>query len=102
MDDKSKTQGEDVVKDLEGLSVEEKAELWVNYVRNGINSLLDIYLPVAESGDINIHYTPHKVKKTETETFVDETKADSVLVSVMFKFKTPIDLKEPVNNKEGK
>lgn len=100
MDDTTKKHGEDVVKDLKGLSVEEKSELWISYVRNGINSLLDVYLPVAESSDINIHYTPHEIEKPKSdvgsETVIDEKKADAVLVSVVFNFKDPIDISGPV------
>ena len=88
----------DVVEDLNGMTTEEKAEVWVNYVRNGVNSLLDVYLPVSESGNIGIRYTPHEVEKSEAGSVYDETKADSVLISIMFKFESPIDLNK--NSKE--
>ena len=83
---------EDVIKNLTGMSNEEKAEMWVNYVRNGVNSLLDIYLPAAKDGNIGIRYTPHEVERLETGPVYDETKADAVLVSLVFKFDKPIDL----------
>ena len=83
---------DDIVKDLSGMSNEEKAEAWVKYVRNGVNSLLDIYLPVAESGNIGIRYTPHEIERLETGPVYDNTKADNVLVSIMLKFDKPIDL----------
>lgn len=82
----------DIVKDLKGVSDEEKAEMWIKYVRNGVNSLLDIYLPVAKSGNIGIRYTPHEIERLETGPVYDETKADAVLVSIVFKFDKPIDL----------
>ncbi|MCK4454467.1 hypothetical protein KAW18_00135 [candidate division WOR-3 bacterium] len=82
----------DIVKDLKGVSDEEKAEMWIKYVRNGVNSLLDIYLPAAKSGNIGIRYTPHEIERLETGPVYDETKADAVLVSIVFKFDKPIDL----------
>lgn len=92
----------DIVKDLKGVSDEEKAEMWIKYVRNGVNSLLDIYLPVAKSGNIGIRYTPHEIERLETGPVYDETKADAVLVSIVFKFDKPIDLaKDRTSNTIG-
>ena len=92
MDDETKSNNEEVVKDLRGMSNEEKAKTWESYVRNGVNSLLDIYLPVAKSGNIGIRYTPHEVERLETGPVYNETKADAVLVSLVFEFEKPIDL----------
>lgn len=92
----------DTVKDLKGVSDEEKAEMWIKYVRNGVNSLLDIYLPAAKSGNIGIRYTPHEIERLETGPVYDETKADAVLVSIVFKFDKPIDLtKDRTSNTVG-
>ena len=86
---------EETKQDISNMSDEEKAEAWVKYVRNGVNSLLDVYLPVSESGNIGIRYTPHEVEKLESGPVYDDTKADSVLVSIVFKFEQPIDLTKP-------
>ena len=83
---------DDMVKDVSGLSDEEKATAWINYVRNGVNSLLDIYLPASKSGNIGIRYTPREVERLESGPVYDETKADSVLISIVFEFDKPIDL----------
>ena len=101
MGDEIKENNDDRIKDLNGMSDEEKAEAWVNYVRNGVNSLLDIYLPVAESGNIGIRYTPHEVEKLESGPVYDETKADAVLISVVFKFNKPIDLTKSIISEDN-
>ena len=92
MAEETKTNKNEVLKDLSGMSDEQKALVWETYVRNGVNSLLDIYLPVANTGNIGIRYTPHEVERLETGPVYDETKADGVLVSLMFKFEKPVDL----------
>lgn len=97
MVDEAKVVEEEIIEDLRELSVEEREEAWVNYVRSGVNSLLDIYLPVAENSDINIHYTPHLVEELETGPVVDKDKADAVLISLRLKFGTPINLTKPIS-----
>lgn len=89
---------DDVVKDLTGMSGEEKAKLWEEYVRNGVNSLLDVYLPLAKNGNINVEYKSHIVEKLESGPVYDKTKAGSVLISVVFEFDKPIDLTKPPTN----
>lgn len=92
MSEEIKIDKDEIVKDLSGMSSEQKELAWETYVRNGVNSLLNIYLPAAKSGNIGIRYTPHEVERLETGPVYDETKADAVLVSVVFKFDEPIDL----------
>ena len=83
MDDKTKTNKDELVKDLSGLSDEERAEAWISSVRTGVNSLLDTYLPISKIGYVGVQYTP------------DEKNADSVVISVIFKFDKTIDTTEP-------
>jgi hypothetical protein len=89
------TKKDEMVKDLSGLTNEQKELAWETYVRNGVNSLLDVYLPVSKDGNIGIRYTPHEVEKLESGPVYDETKADSVLISIVFKFDEPLDLTKP-------
>lgn len=89
---------EETKQDISDMSDEEKAKAWMNYVRNGVNSLLDVYLPVSKDGNIGIRYTPHEVEKLESGPVYDDTKADSVLISIVFKFDEPIDLTKPKNS----
>jgi hypothetical protein len=92
MAEETKVDNEEMVKDLSGMSDEQKALAWETYVRNGVNSLLDVYLPVSKDGNMGIRYTPHEVEKLESGPVYDNTKADSVLISIVFKFDKPIDL----------
>ena len=93
MADETKT--DEVVEDMEDLTPEEKAEAWAKWVRSEVNSALDIYLPKALSGHINVRYYPHLKEMLETGPDLDETKADGVLLSVVFEFEEPIDLTKP-------
>lgn len=70
---------DEVVKDLSGMSNEDKAKAWMDSVRTGVNSLLDVYLPISKIGYVGVHYTP------------DKTKAASVVISVKFEFDKTID-----------
>ena len=70
------------VKDLSGLSDKEREIAWMDSVRTGVNSLLNAYLPISKIADIGIHYTPEKAN------------ADSVVISVIFKFDKTIDATE--------
>ena len=92
MAEETKANNEETVKDLSGMSDEQKVLAWETYVRNGVNSLLDVYLPVSKDGNVGIRYTPHEVEKLESGPVYDNTKADSVLISIVFKFEEPIDL----------
>ena len=84
-----------VVQDLAEMTDEEKAAAWANWVRSEINAALDIYLPRAVSGNINVKYLPHVVEMLETGPTTDDNKADGVLLSIMFNFEEPIDLTKP-------
>ncbi len=86
---------EDVVQDVTELSDTEKAEAWAIWVRSEVNSALDIYLEKAKSGHINIRYYPHVTEVLESGAQTDDTKADGVLLSIVFEFEEPIDLQKP-------
>ncbi len=89
-DSKSET-----VQDLTGMTDEAKAEAWVNWVRSEINAALDIYLPIAKDGQINVKYFPKVIEVLETGPVNDNTKASGVLLSVALNFENPIDLTKP-------
>ena len=84
-----------MAKDLKDIPEEEREIAWSNYVRNGLNDILDVYLPVAESANMGVRYTPHEIERLETGPVLDKTKADAVLLSIVFKFKEPVDLTKP-------
>lgn len=76
----------EVVKDLSGMSSEDKAAAWMDSVRTGVNSLLDAYLPISKIGYVGVHYTP------------DKTKADAVVISVKFEFDKTIDTTKQIGS----
>lgn len=77
----------DTVKiDVSNMSKEEKARVWTNGVRNEVNSLLDIYLPVSDEGDINIQYHYAVKEVFENGPEYHDSLADAVMVTMVFKF----------------
>lgn len=71
---------------------EEMAQMWEAYVRNELNTLLDVYLPIAVEGTVGIKYV-HPVSATyETHTEYDKAKAAGVQLSVVFTFAEPMDM----------
>jgi hypothetical protein len=82
----------DVKELLEETPPEERAAAWEAYVRAEVNSLLDTFLPEAVSGNVGVKYdhpvigVSPKTNKTE----IDETKANGVLLSIVFEFAAPI------------
>lgn len=86
---------EDVV-DITEMTSEEKAEAWAKWVRSEVNAALDIYLPKALSGNINVRYYPHVIEIQEGGPVTDDTKADGVLLSIAFEFEKTIDLQKPM------
>lgn len=73
------TDKNEAVKDLSGMSNEDKAVAWADSVRTGVNSLLDAYLPISKIGYVGVQYSP------------DKTKADAVVISIKFEFDKTID-----------
>lgn len=86
---------ENIVQDVTDMDPEEKAEAWAKWVRSEVNSALDVYLPKALSGHINVRYYPHVIEVQEAGPLTDDTKADGVLLSIVFEFEEPIDLAKP-------
>lgn len=80
------------------LTEEEKTELakkWEEYVRNELNSVLDIFLPDAMAGNVGIKYAHPVVESYENgDKKIDETKAVGVSIHINFKFKGQVDIPE--------
>jgi hypothetical protein len=75
-----------------GVSSEELAESWERYVRDEVNSLLDIFLPEAVNGNVGVIYN-RPVKKVDAATgqqIFDEDKAKAVDIHIVFEFPEPI------------
>jgi hypothetical protein len=84
---------EDEIKDL---TQEERAQAWSNWIRAGVNSYLDVFLPEAKDGNINVIYKPHVIEIQECNTLLDKDKADGVVITLDFNFEKPVDLKKPI------
>jgi hypothetical protein len=70
------------------LTPEEMAKAWENYVRNEVNTLLDIFLPEAVSGNVGVIYS-HPVKEVSAKTgesIVDKDKATAVDIHIVLDF----------------
>jgi hypothetical protein len=70
------------------LTPEEMAKAWENYVRNEVNTLLDIFLPEAISGNVGVIYS-HPVKEVSAKTgesIVDKDKATAVDIHIVLDF----------------
>ena len=79
-------------KDVAELTDEERAKAWEEWVKSEVNAALDIFLPKANKGNINLSYYPHVVDMLEAGPETDDTKADGVLISIVFGFEEPLDL----------
>lgn len=76
----------------ENMTPEELAKAWEEYVRNEVNTLLDIFLPEAVSGNVGVIYSrPVKEVSAKTgEAIVDKDKATAVDIHLVLEFPEPI------------
>ena len=84
------------VRVMEGVkeATEKDLSSWDGYVVNEVNSVLEVYLPEASSGNIGINYKhPMVPGELEGETEEDSNKALSVTISIVFDFDEPILIK---------
>lgn len=84
-----------IVEDVSELTSEEKAEAWAKWIRNEVNSALDIYLPVSKEGFVRIQYSPHIQEVLESGPVYHPTKMSAVQISLIFEFDEPIDISKP-------
>lgn len=83
---------EELMEEKKEPTKEEMAKMWEAYVRNEVNTLLDIYLPIAVEGTVGVKYV-HPVKASyETHTEYDKDKAAGVQLSLVFTFSDSIDV----------
>ena len=71
---------------------EKAAKDWEDYVRDEVNTLLNVYLPVSKNGNIGIKYYKDVLQRTESGVRYDETKAVGVQMHIVFEFAQPVDL----------
>jgi hypothetical protein len=90
MTEEIKTEGEG-----KELTEEEKAQKileWEAYVRNEINTLLDMFLPMTKSGIVGLKYINPEKEKYEGQTIYDEDKAIGVDIAIRFDFEKEFDI----------
>ena len=78
---------------LKEIEPEKRAAMWEQYVRNEVNSLLDIYLPEAISGNVGVKYVK-PVLRIDSKTgnkIIDEKKAKGVMINIVFEFAGTIE-----------
>lgn len=77
-------------KEKRELTEEEKAEMalkWEAYVRNELNSLLDIYLPNTIAGNVGVKYAHPIIESYEDGTKkIDDKMAVGVNIHINFRF----------------
>lgn len=87
---------DNIIENIDKLTNEEKAVAWEKYVRTEVNALLDLYLPLAKSGNIGIKYVPHIVEKLENGDILDNNTADAVGLFIALDFEKPLPLDKTI------
>lgn len=85
---------EEEIKDqLASIPPEERAAAWEKYVRDEVNSLLDIYLPEAITGNVGIKYiNPVKSISPKTgKSEIDDKHATGVSIVINFEFADAVE-----------
>lgn len=73
------------------MTKEEQAKLWEDYVRNEVNTLLDIYLKDAVAGNVGIRYGHPEISLMEDGTkLFDENRINVAAITVVLRFEEPI------------
>jgi len=85
----------DNVVDLSDLTPEEQESAWEDWVRNEVNSALDIYLPISKIGHVNLSYSAVVLEQTEAGPVFSDNLKDAVMISLVFDFKDPVDITKP-------
>jgi len=95
----SKEETKDVVEEQEELTEEQQQALrWMAYVRNEVNTLLNIFLPISKSGTVGVKYNNPVVAVYESGPEYDTNSAEGVEIRLVFDFEQKIKIpKEPKN-----
>lgn len=68
---------------------------WEEYVRSTINSLMDLYLPEANNGNVFIKYNYKELERKEGESVKhDKSKATGVGIILTLDFENTIDVSD--------
>ena len=79
-----------------GMTSEEVAAAWEKYVRDEVNTLLDIFLPEAVNGNVGVIYQ-RPIKRVDAATgerILEENKAKAVDIHIVFEFPEPVEFFE--------
>jgi len=76
-----------------GIPPEEIAAAWEKYVRDEVNSLLDVFLPEAINGNVGVIYKRPvlRVDAATGKSILDENKATAVDIHVVFEFPKAVE-----------
>ena len=67
-------------------------EAWKEFVKKGMNDLLDQFLDISNDAGYNIMYTNPIKQKFETHTEYDKDKANGVMLTFHLGFEEAIDI----------
>ena len=67
-------------------------EAWKDFVRKGMNDLLDKFLDISDAAHYNIMYVNPTKHKFETHTEYDKDKANGVMLTFRLGFEEIIDI----------
>lgn len=82
-----------MAEEIKEVTLEEKAVAWEIYVRSELNSVLDIFLPISQAGNVGVQYGSPEIGKLEDGTVMfDDSKASAVMINIVLKFEKPIDM----------
>lgn len=77
---------------MEDKTVETQELSWEDYVRKEVNTLLDTFLPNADSGTVGIRYKRPVLEELEEGPVYAEDKAEAVSINLVFNFKGVVDV----------
>lgn len=85
----------DVIEELaaSGMTAEEMAQAWEQYVRDEVNAYLDTFLPEAVNGNVGVVYK-RPIKEIDVKTgepVFEENKAVAVDIHLVFEFPKAIE-----------
>ena len=93
----SKEEKKEVVEEQKELTEEQQQVLkWMAYVRNEVNALLDIFLPVSKSGTVGVKYNKAVVAIYDSGPELDPNIAEGVEIRLVFDFDRKVEIpREP-------
>jgi hypothetical protein len=95
----SKEKTKEVTEEKEELTEEQQQALrWMSYVRNEVNTLLNIFLPISKSGTVGVKYSNPVVAVYESGPEYDSSVAEGVEIRLVFDFEQKVKVPKESKN----